>query len=421
MRSRKGTSNALKTLPEDLYVIPSTIPEAGMGVFANKKLEINTRFGPYRGEKVLLDDLEEGRDTSYMWEILQEGKIRYYIDGKDSTQGNWMRFVNCARCEDEQNIIAYQHHGEIYYRVYKEIEADKELLVWYGDEFAEQLGVSLFDEEDDEKHFEVGGHSCRHCGRMFTYFNFLEKHLKRCPLLVCTKLCECPHCSRKYSSEDYLNVHIKNECRKNPLLQDKLSCKETNYFSVGNDKRRSNSGNCVLKLSQRVEENYAGEKHDGLRRYQCEHCGKTFTRLSHLNQHVRIHTGEKPYQCEHCGKTFTQLGDMNRHVRIHTGEKPYKCEHCGKTFTVLGSLNQHVRIHTGEKPYQCEHCGKTFTVLGSLNQHVRIHTGEKPYKCEHCGKTFTVLGSLNQHVRIHTGENLINVNIVVKHLQCLVP
>ena len=65
-----------------------------------------------------------------------------------------MRFVNCARCEDEQNIIAYQHHGEIYYRVYKEIEADKELLVWYGDEFAEQLGISLFDEEDDEKHFE---------------------------------------------------------------------------------------------------------------------------------------------------------------------------------------------------------------------------------------------------------------------------
>ncbi|XP_046863286.1 histone-lysine N-methyltransferase PRDM9-like [Xenia sp. Carnegie-2017] len=193
MRSRKGTSNALKTLPEDLYVIPSTIPEAGMGVFANKKLEINTRFGPYRGEKVLLDDLEEGRDTSYMWEILQEGKIRYYIDGKDSTQGNWMRFVNCARSSDEQNIIAYQHHGEIYYRVYKEIEADKELLVWYGDEFAEQLGVSLFDEEDDEKHFEVGGHSCRHCGRMFTYLNFLEKHLKRCPRLFV---------------QSYGNVHI---------------------------------------------------------------------------------------------------------------------------------------------------------------------------------------------------------------------
>ncbi|XP_046848006.1 PR domain zinc finger protein 14-like [Xenia sp. Carnegie-2017] len=152
-----------------------------------KKVKINTRFGPYRGEVLSLKDAEDGRDPSYMWEILQGGKIVYCIEGKDLAQGNWMRFVNCARFEEEKNIIAYQYNGEIYYRVYKEIEADKELLVWYGDEYAEQLGISLFDEEDNDKHqFEVGGHSCRHCGRMYTYPDYLEKHLKRCPMLVCT-------------------------------------------------------------------------------------------------------------------------------------------------------------------------------------------------------------------------------------------
>jgi hypothetical protein len=61
-----------------------------------------------------------------------------------------MRFVNCARCEDEQNVIAYQYHGEIYYRVYKEIEVEGELLVWYGDEYAEQLGIPLFEEVEQE-------------------------------------------------------------------------------------------------------------------------------------------------------------------------------------------------------------------------------------------------------------------------------
>ena len=67
-----------------------------------------------------------------------------------------MRFVNCARCENEQNIIAYQYHGEIYYRVYREIEEQGELLVWYGDEYAEQLGIPLFEEEEkqEEKRFE---------------------------------------------------------------------------------------------------------------------------------------------------------------------------------------------------------------------------------------------------------------------------
>jgi hypothetical protein len=65
----KKTAGAIKSLPENLYVKPSTIPEAGMGVFAKEKLEVNTRFGSYRGDKILKEDLEEGRNTSYMWEV----------------------------------------------------------------------------------------------------------------------------------------------------------------------------------------------------------------------------------------------------------------------------------------------------------------------------------------------------------------
>ena len=61
-----------------------------------------------------------------------------------------MRFVNCSRCESEQNLVAYQYHGEIYYRAYKRIEPNTELLVWYGDEYAEQLGIPLLEEEQCE-------------------------------------------------------------------------------------------------------------------------------------------------------------------------------------------------------------------------------------------------------------------------------
>ena len=90
-------------------------------------------------------------------QILQEGKIRNYIDGKDPLHSNWMCFVNCARCEDEQNIIAYQYHGEIYYRVYKEIQENDELLVWYGDEYAEQLGIPLYNDEQNQEATNFGG------------------------------------------------------------------------------------------------------------------------------------------------------------------------------------------------------------------------------------------------------------------------
>ena len=62
-----------------------------------------------------------------------------------------MRFVNCSRCEREQNLVAFQYKGEIYYRSYKEIPAGSELLVWYGDKYAQDLGISIEDEEEEGK------------------------------------------------------------------------------------------------------------------------------------------------------------------------------------------------------------------------------------------------------------------------------
>ena len=53
---------------------------------------------------------------------------------------NWMRYVNCARNEAEQNLIAYQYRGQIYYRSIKEIQPGKELLVYYGEEYAKGVG-----------------------------------------------------------------------------------------------------------------------------------------------------------------------------------------------------------------------------------------------------------------------------------------
>ena len=75
----------------------------------------------------------------------------YYINGKDESYGNWMRYINCSRIEEEQNLIALQYHGEIYYRVYKDIDPSCELLVWYGEEYASELGIDLDDGENEEK------------------------------------------------------------------------------------------------------------------------------------------------------------------------------------------------------------------------------------------------------------------------------
>ena len=76
---------------------------------------------------------------------MKDGKIVYCIDGKDERYGNWMRYVNCSRSENEENLVAFQYHGKIYYRVYKDILPGSELLVWYGDEYAKDLGITTYE------------------------------------------------------------------------------------------------------------------------------------------------------------------------------------------------------------------------------------------------------------------------------------
>ncbi len=74
-------------------------------------------------------------------QIFHDKKRVHYINGKNKYRANWMRYVNCARNEPEQNLISYQYRGQIYYRSFKPIYPGKELLVYYGEEYAKELGI----------------------------------------------------------------------------------------------------------------------------------------------------------------------------------------------------------------------------------------------------------------------------------------
>ena len=76
-------------------------------------------------------------------QIRKDGQRLYYLDGKDPHSSNWLRFINCARNEDEQNMVGFQYRGQIYYRTFKNIHPGQELLVWYGEEYARELGISV--------------------------------------------------------------------------------------------------------------------------------------------------------------------------------------------------------------------------------------------------------------------------------------
>ena len=64
-----------------------------------------------------------------------------FVDGRKSKKSNWLRYVNCATSIEIQNLSAIRIDDKIYYRADKDIEANTELLVWYGDNYAQELGL----------------------------------------------------------------------------------------------------------------------------------------------------------------------------------------------------------------------------------------------------------------------------------------
>ena len=70
------------------------------------------------------------------------------------------RYVNCARDDEEQNLVAFQYHGQIFYRTCQVVRLGCELLVWYGDEYGQELGIMWGSMWKRELVDGRGGHHC---------------------------------------------------------------------------------------------------------------------------------------------------------------------------------------------------------------------------------------------------------------------
>ncbi|KAH3798183.1 hypothetical protein DPMN_151774 [Dreissena polymorpha] len=51
----------------------------------------------------------------YAIQTLTEGKPSHFVDAQNKATSNWMRYVNCAMTEADQNLVAFQYKGGIYY------------------------------------------------------------------------------------------------------------------------------------------------------------------------------------------------------------------------------------------------------------------------------------------------------------------
>ncbi|NP_001368599.1 Histone-lysine N-methyltransferase set-17 [Caenorhabditis elegans] len=125
-----------QTLPILFRIEESKLPNAGLGVIAEVFIPVGMVFGPYKGRRCQkkTDFYKDG----YAW-LIKSGDKRFYIDGSDAERSNWLRYINSPRFEDEQNMLAFQTNGKIFYRVIKPIRINQELLVWYGSSYGNEF------------------------------------------------------------------------------------------------------------------------------------------------------------------------------------------------------------------------------------------------------------------------------------------
>lgn len=232
--------------------------------------------------------------------------------------------------------------------------------------------------------------TCFECGKTFSE-SYRAVHMA----LHSGDSATCPICNRKFDSMDSLTMHAAVHVEANNSQSPPPPVELAPTTST------SSSETATTNSSATIAE--AESKEQIQKPYQCQHCGRRFTRPHEKVKHERIHTGEKPHACEVCGKTFRVSYCLTLHMRTHTGVRPYACQHCGKRFKASSVYNHHLLTHGDVRAYNCPFCPKTFKTRVQLAGHKNSHT--KPFHCTECSRPFASLYAVRAHIETHKKDN----------------
>ncbi|KAJ3596958.1 hypothetical protein NHX12_003358 [Muraenolepis orangiensis] len=158
-----------------------------------------------------------------------------------------------------------------------------------------------------------------------------------------------------------------------------------------------------LDINVQIDESYCVDVGEGLKRWKCRMCEKSYTSKYNLVTHILGHNGIKPHECPHCGKLFKQPSHLQTHLLTHQGTRPHKCTVCEKAFTQTSHLKRHMLQHSDVKPYSCRFCGRGFAYPSELRTHENKHESGQCHVCAQCGMEFPTYAHLKRHISSHQG------------------
>ena len=207
---------------------------------------------------------------------------------------------------------------------------------------------------------ESDSFNCKICLKTFQLERNLKGHMKIHDDARQRLIFECEKCAKQCFNKKSFENHLLQGHSENPA--EKRSC-EVCGKPVGNHYYKQH-----LK------------SHDNSRtKPQCDICHKKFVNFDKLQQHFTTHLKDScKVKCEVCDKKINSR-NMKEHLKTHDSLR-YNCEQCGKDFSRKEAVNRHVlTIHDKDQAkFPCNVCAKKFRRRDYMMEHVRlVHQGTK--------------------------------------------
>ena len=144
-------------------------------------------------------------------------------------------------------------------------------------------------------------------------------------------------------------------------------------------------------------------------KYCCSLCEKTFKCLSHWKSHERTHTGQILFECETCGKSFTRPDDLQCHRFTHLNRNPLST-----SGEIISYVQKNVEKHIS-RPNTSS--GLISTVTSEL---VGTVGNTKLFNCDRCSRKFFSTAGLVEHIQFHKGKSDTSWNVkFTPYIHCI--
>ena len=114
------------------------------GVFSQVSIPKGAFIGEYRGKRISVKESEKYPYNAYYFDVdssddfgNKTGFPKHVIDACNPANSSFLRYINAANNESQQNVEFQQHGIQVFAVATRPIKPNQELLTWYGKETAE--------------------------------------------------------------------------------------------------------------------------------------------------------------------------------------------------------------------------------------------------------------------------------------------